>query len=130
STAVSLNGGRPAEATSLHFAYSEDQELLRDTTRRFLRDRHPVAALRPRLEAGTTFDRAVWTDGAALGWTALLVPEQHDGGSVTNQPLVDLCAVAEELGRELYPGPVLATNVLADLLAREGSDAQRSEYLG
>jgi alkylation response protein AidB-like acyl-CoA dehydrogenase len=120
---------RSVEATSLHFAYSEEQELLRETTRRFLRDRHPVAALRQRLEARDTFDRDVWRDGAALGWTALLVPESHDGGSVTSQPFVDLAALAEELGRELYPGPVLATNVVADVVARDGSEEQRVRYL-
>jgi len=109
----------------LHFAYSEEQELLRATTRRFLRDCHPVAAVRQRLEEPDTFDRQVWLDGAALGWTAFLVPESCDGGSVTDQPLVDLAALAEELGRELYPGPVLATNVVADVLTREGSDRQR-----
>jgi len=114
----------------LHFAYSEQQELLRETTRRFLRERHPLAALRRCLELPDTFDRAVWRDGAALGWTALLVPESHDGGGVTNQPLVDLAALCEELGRELYPGPVLATNVVADTIARAGSDDQRDRYLG
>ena len=64
------------------------------------------------------------------GWTALLVPERYDGGSVTSQPIVDLTAVVEELGRELYPGPVLATNVVADLLTRDGSAAQREQQLG
>jgi alkylation response protein AidB-like acyl-CoA dehydrogenase len=114
----------------LHFAYSEDQELLRDTTRRFLHDRHPVAALRSSLESPDVFDRNVWRDGATLGWTALLVPERYGGGRVTNQPMVDLAALAEELGRELYPGPVLATNVVADLLARDGNEAQRERFLG
>jgi alkylation response protein AidB-like acyl-CoA dehydrogenase len=114
----------------VHFAYSEDQELLRSTTRRFLHDRHPIGAVRRFLEEPDTFDRSVWRDGAALGWTALLVPEAHDGGSVTTQPLVDLVALAEEFGRELYPGPVLATNVVADVLARDGSDEQRECYLG
>ena len=113
----------------MHFAYSEEQELLRDTTRRFLRDRHPVAAVRELLEAPDTFDRDVWRAGAELGWTAMLVPERYDGGSVTKQPLVDLAALAEELGRELYPGPLLATNIIADVVVRIGTDAQRKRYL-
>jgi len=113
----------------LHFAFSEDQELLRDTTRRFLRERHPVAAVRKSLEEPDAFDRDVWRAGAELGWTALLVPDRDGGGSVTNQPIVDLAALAEEFGRELYPGPVLATNVVADLLAREGTAAQRERLL-
>ncbi len=113
----------------MQFAYSEDQELLRDSTRRFLRDRCPIAAVRAGLDAPDRFDREVWRLGAALGWTAFLVPEQHGGGSLTDQPHVDLAAVAEELGRELYPGPVLATNVVADLLAREGSPELQQRYL-
>ena len=38
----------------------------------------------------------------------MLVPAEHEGGSVTDQPLVDLVVLAEELGRELNPGPVRA----------------------
>ena len=114
----------------MHFAYSEEQELLRDTTRRFLRERQPVGALRAGLESSDPFDRDVWRAGADLGWAAMLVPEQYDGGSVTDQPVVDLVALAEELGRELYPGPLLATNVVADLLTRAGDDGQRERRLG
>jgi alkylation response protein AidB-like acyl-CoA dehydrogenase len=114
----------------LHFAYSEEQVLLRDTTRRFLRERYPVGALRARLESSDPFDPDVWRAGAELGWAAMLAPEQHDGGSITDQPLVDLAALAEELGRELYPGPLLATNVVADLLTRAGTDPQRERHLG
>lgn len=114
----------------MHFAYDDDQELLRGSTRGFLESRHPIAALRAVIEQPETLDRDVWREGAALGWTALLVPEDHDGGSVTGQPVVDLAAVAEELGRQLYPGPVLATNVVADVVARAGSEQQRKDHLG
>ena len=64
----------------------------------------------------------------------MLVPQDHDGGSVTEQPLVDLVVLAEELGRVLYPGPFAPTNVVAGragtrsfLLAAAPADAvQRS----
>ena len=113
----------------MDFAFNDDQELLRETTRRFLEERHPLGALRPNLERESTFDRAVWKDGAELGWTSMLIPEAHGGGSITEQPLVDLVAIAEELGRGLYPGPVLATNVVADAIATFGDDAQQKERL-
>ena len=114
----------------MDFAYSDDQELLRDATRRFLENRHPIASTRTRLEAESTFDRDVWRDGAELGWAALLVPEQYGGGSVTSQPVVDLVAVAEEIGRVLYPGAFLTTNVVADAVARFGDEQQRQQLLG
>jgi alkylation response protein AidB-like acyl-CoA dehydrogenase len=113
----------------MHFAFDDDQVLLRDTTRRFLADRHPLAALRPVLEADEVVDRGVWRDGAELGWTSMLVPTDFGGGSITNQPLVDLLVIAEELGRVLYPGPFLPTNVVADAIVRFGTDVTRKELL-
>ncbi len=114
----------------MDFAYNDDQELLRGVTRRFLEERHPMALTRTRLEAESTFDRGVWRDGAELGWTALVVPEQYGGGSVTDQPVVDLAAVAEEAGRALFPGPLLSTNVVADAVAAYGDEQQRQQFLG
>jgi alkylation response protein AidB-like acyl-CoA dehydrogenase len=111
------------------FAFDDDQALLRDSTRRFLEKQHPLAALRPVLEAPEVLDRAVWRAGAELGWTAMLVPEAHGGGSVTGQPLVDLVVLAEELGRVLFPGPFVATNVVADAVARSASPNQAEAVL-
>ncbi len=68
-------------------------------------------------------------EGASLGWTAALVPESYGGGSVTDQPLVDVIVLAEEMGRVLYPGPFLATNVVARAIADAGTEAQRAELL-
>jgi alkylation response protein AidB-like acyl-CoA dehydrogenase len=115
---------------ALDFTFGEDQDLLRDSTRRFLADRQPLSALRPVLEAPEVVDRAAWREAAELGWTSMLVPAEHDGGSVTDQPLVDLVVLGEELGRVLHPGPFVPTNVVADVVARWGSDAQRKELLG
>jgi alkylation response protein AidB-like acyl-CoA dehydrogenase len=114
----------------VEFGFNDDQELLRETTRRFLEERHPLEALRPCLEAESTFDRDVWRGGAELGWTSMLVPPEQEGGSISEQPVVDLAGIAEELGRGLYPGPFLATNVVADAIASSGDEHQRKEYLG
>ena len=59
----------------------------------------------------------------------MLVPVEYEGGSVTEQPLVDLVVLAEELGRELNPGPFLPCNVVADAITRFGSDVQAKEHL-
>jgi alkylation response protein AidB-like acyl-CoA dehydrogenase len=114
----------------VEFAFDEDQELLRDSTRRFLEKQGSLGAVRARLEAPETVDRAAWREAAALGWTSMLVPPAYDGGSVTDQPLVDLLVLAEELGRVLHPGPFVPTNVVADAITRNGTDAQRAEHLG
>ena len=59
----------------------------------------------------------------------MLVAPEHEGGSVTGQPLVDLVVLAEELGRELNPGPFVPCNVSADAIARFGTAVQAKEHL-
>ena len=95
----------------MDFGFGEEQELLRSTTRRFLVEHQSRADVRRVMEQADPFDPDLWRRGAELGWTAMLVPEQYGGGSITEQPMVDLVALAEELGRELNPGPFVPTNV-------------------
>jgi alkylation response protein AidB-like acyl-CoA dehydrogenase len=111
------------------FGFSEDQELLRATTRRFLAEHQPLAQVRRSVEQPDVFDPDLWRRGAALGWTAMLVPPECEGGSVTEQPLVDLVVLGEELGRTLNPGPFVPCNVVAAAIARFGADAQAKEHL-
>jgi len=113
----------------MDFGFGEDQELLRSTTRRFLTERQSLADVRRSMEEPDLFDPGVWRQGAELGWTAMLVPAEHEGGSVTGQPLVDLVVLAEELGRELNPGPFVPCNVVADAIARFGTEVQAKEHL-
>src|ERR1700733_11939903 len=110
--------GRGRHALGMDFGFAEDQELLRTTTRRFLTEHQSLADVRRSLEEPDLFDAGIWRQGADLGWTAMLVPAAHEGGSVTDQPLVDLIVLAEEIGRELNPGPFLPSNVVADAISR------------
>jgi alkylation response protein AidB-like acyl-CoA dehydrogenase len=107
----------------------EDQELLRETTRRFLEAEVPIAAVRKLADDPAGFDRGCWRRGAELGWTSMLVPEEHGGGSLSGEGLLDLVIVAEEMGRLVSPGPLLPTNVVAAAIARAGTPVQRAEWL-
>jgi alkylation response protein AidB-like acyl-CoA dehydrogenase len=113
----------------MDFAFGEEQELLRSTTRRFLAEHQSRAVVRRVMEGPDPFDPGLWQRGSELGWTAMLVPEEYGGGSVTAQPMVDLVAIAEELGRELNPGPFVPTNVVAAAIVRFGSQEQQATYL-
>lgn len=123
-----MSGAR-GRGQSLKFCFDDDQRLLGSTTRRYLEANHALADLRPLLEAEEVVEDRVWREGAELGWTSMLVPEEFGGGSVTNQPLVDLSVVARELGRMLYPGAFIPTNVMADAIARFGTDELRRHHL-
>ncbi|ABW12144.1 acyl-CoA dehydrogenase domain protein [Parafrankia sp. EAN1pec] len=108
---------------------SVDQELLVGTTRKFLQDSVPSEALRGLRHHPAGYEPEYWRTGAELGWTSLLVAEQHGGGSVSGEGLRDLALVAYEFGRQAAPGPLLATNVVAAALSRAGGELCR-EVLG
>jgi alkylation response protein AidB-like acyl-CoA dehydrogenase len=99
---------------------TDDQEFFRQTTAKFLEDQVPVAELRRLRHDPAGFDARYWKRGAELGWTSLLVSEQHGGGSVSGQGLIDLSVIAYEFGRRAAPGPLAATNVVAAALSEHG----------
>jgi alkylation response protein AidB-like acyl-CoA dehydrogenase len=108
---------------------SDDQRLLKETTRRYVGAQSPVAEVRRLMDDPVGFDRGVWRQGAELGWTSLFVPEEFGGMAESASGAVDAAIIAEELGRVLFSGPFLPVNVVAFALAHGGSDAQRRSVL-
>ncbi|WP_336883252.1 acyl-CoA dehydrogenase family protein [Rhodococcus globerulus] len=103
---------------------SSEHKLFRATTKSFLSKETPISRVRALADEDSSFERSWWTKGAELGWTALQVPEDLGGGSVTGNGILDLVAVAEELGRGVAPGPLHPVNVVLAALvdARTGPD--------
>lgn len=109
---------------------TDDQELFRETTRKFLESTCPVERVRELSEKESGgYEREWWRRGTELGWTSTLVPEELGGGCVSDHGLLDLVLVAEEMGRLVSPGPLVPTNVVAAALATSGSAAQRDSLL-
>ena len=104
-------------------ALSSDQELFTETTAKLLDELVPVGELRRLREDPVGFDRQYWRRGAELGWTSLLVGEDHGGGSIGEHGLVDLTLVAYEFGRHAAPGPLAVANVVAATLSDTDHDA-------
>jgi alkylation response protein AidB-like acyl-CoA dehydrogenase len=103
---------------------TSDQEFFRETTAKFLAEQVPVGEIR-RLRADPVgFAPAYWRGGANLGWTSLLVPEAHGGGTISDRGLVDLTLVAHEFGTHAAPGPLASVNVVAATLSEVGRGAQ------
>ncbi len=101
-------------------ALSSDQELFSETTAKLLDELVPVGELRRLRDDPIGFDRDYWRRGAELGWTSLLVGEEHGGGSIGEHGVVDLTLVAHEFGRHAAPGPLAVTNVVAATLSETG----------
>jgi alkylation response protein AidB-like acyl-CoA dehydrogenase len=111
----------------LDFEFSEDQQLLRATVRRFLAEQAQIAFVREMLddERGTT--DAVWSALSGLGATGLLVPDSFGGAGMG---MVDMAVVLEELGREVHPGPFASSAVGAASLVRlAGAEDDHAELL-
>ena len=75
---------------------------------------HPTSCAGwPTSDAG--FTPELWSTLVDLGWTGLLVPEEYGG---TGSGLLELCIVAEQMGRVPLPGPFFSSAVAATLAAR------------
>src|SRR5271156_3659708 len=96
---------------------SEDQQFFHQTTDRFLTEQAPPDALRQLRHDPIGYDPAYWRRGAELGWTSLLVSEDHGGGTISDSGLADAGLVAYEFGRHAAPGPLAVVNVVAAALS-------------
>jgi alkylation response protein AidB-like acyl-CoA dehydrogenase len=96
---------------------SPEKILFASTTQAFLQKEAPLGRVRELHAAGESFDPAWWRRAAELGWTALLVPEDLGGGSVSGSGVEDLAMVAEQLGKTVAPGPLYPVSVVLAALA-------------
>jgi len=112
----------------MNFAFSDEQEQLRDAVRKFLEAKSPEAEVRRLMETTEGYDPAVWTQMAQeLGLPSLHIPEADGGQGFT---FVELGIVLEEMGRVLLCAPYFSTVCLAaNAIMNAGTDAQRHELL-
>jgi alkylation response protein AidB-like acyl-CoA dehydrogenase len=113
----------------MELALNEDQELFHETTVRFIESELPLERTRALHDDPIGFDRRWLQQSAELGWFTMLVPEADGGGSVSGAGLIDATIIAEEIGRNVQPGPFIPMNVVAAAIAANGSDSQRAELL-
>jgi len=99
------------------FELTEEQAALREVSRSMLAVSCPPQLVRSLASAGKDVDDKLWQRGAELGWIGIAVPEEHDGAG---QGLVELCLVAEEIGRAAAPGAFIDSALIAVALARQG----------
>ena len=90
-----------------------DQELLRETTERFIGASFPLSRVRQCIDEGGGPDPDYRLKGAELGWFAFLAPDDLGGGSVSGHGVLDAVIIAEERGRALQPGSTSAPTATA-----------------
>jgi len=112
----------------MNFAFSEEQDQLREFVRSFLDDKSPETAVREQMDTEQGYDEAVWAQMAEqMGLQALAIPESYGGQGFGS---VEQVVVLEEMGRALLCAPYFSSCVLAaNTLLHSGDEAAKNEHL-
>jgi alkylation response protein AidB-like acyl-CoA dehydrogenase len=111
----------------MNFDFSDDQKQLRDQARKFLAEKCPPKAVRTVLDGKAAYDKELWKGLAEMGFLGVAIPEEFGGAGAGH---LELCVIAEEMGRALAPVPFSSTVYLAaEALLIAGSDAQKRKWL-
>lgn len=111
----------------MNFDFTDEQKELGRMTRRLLSDHGCSAATRRLYGEGADYDRTLWSELGRLGLLGAAIPECYGGSGAG---YLELCVVAEELGRALAPVPFLSSIVLAaELLGAAANDDQKARWL-
>lgn len=111
----------------MYFALNDEQEMLAQTVRSFVKKELPSSRIRQIIATETAFDERLWRQMADQGWMSLTTPTEFGGLA---ESWLTVAVLFEELGKALVPGPFLATvGLAAPLLALAGSAAQKARWL-
>jgi alkylation response protein AidB-like acyl-CoA dehydrogenase len=110
----------------MNFDLSDEQTMLAEGARRYVRENLGIEARRSAATSADGFSRKHWGDFAELGWLALAVPE--DAGGLGNGD-AELSLLLEELGRGLAIEPYTDTAVLGATLVNAADAAELREQL-
>ncbi len=110
----------------LRLEFSDEQAMLAESAREFLRDKCTTEQVREWMGLSTGYHTALWQEMAQLGWMGIALPEEHGGSGLSAGALV---TVVETMGRYLLASPFLATTMAAQLLDQAGNNSQREQWL-
>ncbi|HAO39298.1 MAG TPA: acyl-CoA dehydrogenase [Afipia sp.] len=111
----------------MNFEFSDDQKQLRDQARRYLAEHSPPKAVRAVLEGKAPYDKELWKGLAEMGFLGVAIPEEFGGAGAGH---LELCVIAEEMGRALAPVPFSSTIYLAaEAIMLAGSAEQKAKWL-
>ncbi|SAK59524.1 Acyl-CoA dehydrogenase [Caballeronia temeraria] len=111
----------------MDFEYSDEQQMLADSLRRYIDEQYTFEQRRKSAVATGGFDRGIWNALAEMGVLGLNVPVAFGGFA---QGAESQLIVQRELGRGLVAEPVIPCAVMpAAVLDAYGSEAQKDTWL-
>jgi len=110
----------------MNFDFSEDQKFLGNEARKFLESQCSMAEVRAVLnDDSKAFNEGVWKKVVEMGWLGTAIPEEHGGLGLG---MLEMCVLAEEMGRVLAPVPYASTAYFfTEALKLAGSEAQQAD---
>ena len=111
----------------MNFDFSDAQKMLKNQARDFLKSASPTTVPRRILDGDEPYAAELWKGIVDLEWTGISIPEQYGG---IGYGYLELCCVAEELGRAVSPVPFSSSVYLAtEAILAAGSEEQKKKYL-
>jgi alkylation response protein AidB-like acyl-CoA dehydrogenase len=110
----------------MDFAFTSDQQLLKNSARAFLDEHCKPATVRSSWDDPRGDNGAMWKEMAQLGWLGLSLPEAHGGSGLG---MVETAILLEQMGHAACPGPYWATMLAATALSEAGTEAQKKRWL-
>jgi acyl-CoA dehydrogenase len=111
----------------MNFDFSDDQKMLKDQAHKFLSEKCTTKTVRKIFEGKEHYDSALWKQVGEMGWTGTAIPENYGGLGLG---YLELCVIAEEMGRALAPVPFSSTVYLfAEAILIAGSEDQKKRLL-
>jgi len=107
-------------------AITDEHQELGASVRGVLTAHKALQAARTLLESDDEPRPSYWGEMASLGWLGIHLPEEYGG---SGGGLLELVVVLDELGRLVAPGPFLPTTLASALIARCGTEEQKSRRL-
>tara|TARA_B100001057_G_scaffold163834_2_gene164461 strand:- start:7960 stop:9072 length:1113 start_codon:yes stop_codon:yes gene_type:complete len=111
----------------MNLDFSDDQKLLKEEARKFLEKEGSLSRNRSVLETDNLVDLDLWKKIVELGWTGIRIPEEYNGLGLGH---LELCVIAEELGRYLAPVPFSSSVYLfTEAIINYASDEIKKDIL-
>ncbi|MDE0746437.1 MAG: acyl-CoA/acyl-ACP dehydrogenase [Porticoccaceae bacterium] len=111
----------------MNLDFSDDQKFLQSEARKFLEKEQSIQKSRSVLDTKQQYDKDLWAKVLEMGWTGIRIPELYEGLGLGH---LELCVIAEELGRSLAPVPFSSSVYLfTEAIIKFADEQIKSEIL-